>query len=462
MHHSPLNSPILSPYSEMVSALEAETAKRDVLVAEVERRCAPTGDDATFQRMSASALITQIKGLENAYSELRAQQLKVVTKLPTAEERTEATNYLSHYERIQTEALTKMRELLAEIKKVRLQSKSEIKVVTQRSPEVGTFDGNPSNWPAFRDLFVAEVHSKAEMDDVTKLIYLQRACIHQAKGTLGIWQPIKGNYDQAWATMRNKYDDDFRVIQALWDKLFKIKKHHEETNINLRNVIDITTSTIRQLEVLGERIELMDSVLIYITLQRLPGTVIDSWEQKRIVGVTPTMSELLEFLEGKARGRIYIDNNDSDPRENKNRQFDRKAYRYNNRTDHHNNTRLTKPQTEIRPSTERINNHIEDKRAQEPHRRINCKKCNGDHGTAKCPQWASMGIEQRRHIVQGWDNTCPNCFRYGHNAASCFYGDCTLCPGEKHNSILCTKGMHAKVNATERKRTYNQANHNYN
>lgn len=54
-----------------------------------------------------------------------------------------------------------------------------IRVETAREPQIGKFDGNPADWPAFRDIFMAEVHNKA-LDPVTKLLYLQGACVDKA------------------------------------------------------------------------------------------------------------------------------------------------------------------------------------------------------------------------------------------------------------------------------------------
>lgn len=59
-----------------------------------------------------------------------------------------------------------------------------IRVETARPPQIGTFNGNSADWPAFRDLFLAEVHQK-DLDAVTKLLYLQQACIDKAAATLG-------------------------------------------------------------------------------------------------------------------------------------------------------------------------------------------------------------------------------------------------------------------------------------
>lgn len=71
-----------------------------------------------------------------------------------------------------------------------------IRVEQARPPQIGTFSGNPADWPAFRDLFIAEVHNK-DFEPVTKLLYLQKACIERAATKLGPWQPVGDSYQAA-------------------------------------------------------------------------------------------------------------------------------------------------------------------------------------------------------------------------------------------------------------------------
>lgn len=42
-------------------------------------------------------------------------------------------------------------------------------------------------------------------------------------------------------------------------------------------------------------------------ITRMPPRTIDVWEQQRKVAVTPKLDELLEFLSGRARGRLHHD-----------------------------------------------------------------------------------------------------------------------------------------------------------
>lgn len=49
----------------------------------------------------------------------------------------------------------------------------------------GVFDGQPYNWPAFRDLFVSAVHNNKDIDDGFKLAHLMKSLKGDATKTLG-------------------------------------------------------------------------------------------------------------------------------------------------------------------------------------------------------------------------------------------------------------------------------------
>lgn len=105
---------------------------------------------------------------------------------------------------------------------------STIRVETARAPEPGEFDGKPESWPAFRDRFKAEVHDR-ELDDVTKLLYLQKACVVRAKETLGDWQPVGANYVKAWESLERKFEDSYRLEQALVSVIVRMPRAKEES-----------------------------------------------------------------------------------------------------------------------------------------------------------------------------------------------------------------------------------------
>lgn len=179
------------------------------------------------------------------------------------------------------------------------------RVETARQPQIGTFNGSPEDWPAFRDLFVAEVHNK-DLDDVTKLLYLQKACIENAAQTLGPWRPLATNYKKAWETMNQAYNDEYHVIHGILGKIFNMPSQENESYASLRAILDVLRGGTRQLETMCETDVLQDQIWIHLAKRRLPKSTLDSWEQYRNrhgIERMPTLEEFGRFLDTKSKGR---------------------------------------------------------------------------------------------------------------------------------------------------------------
>lgn len=184
---------------------------------------------------------------------------------------------------------------------------SVIRVETTQPPKIGTFNGDAAAWPAFRDLFIAEVHNR-DFEPVAKLLYLQDACIEKAAEKLGPWQPTNDNYKEAWDSMMAAYNDDYHVIHGILGKLFAVEHQERESHESLSKVVDVLNNTQRQLQAICPQSTnpLLDQVWIHVAKQRLPKKTLDSWEQYRnrdgAMGL-PTGDSFRKFLETKARGR---------------------------------------------------------------------------------------------------------------------------------------------------------------
>lgn len=317
-----------------------------------------------------------------------------------------------------------------------------IRVETKRPPEIPKFDGTASKWPAFRDLFKAEVDDR-EFDNVTKLRYLQQACEKRAAQTLGIWKPTAENYNAAWALLQTKYSDSHRITQSLLDDIFGIQKQTAESHDGLRTIIDVITSTLRQLDVLGIATESWDEIIIHIVTARLPSRTLESWEQKRIgLGKSPTLKQLFEFLEAKASGRRFVD--EPEPvqfravtRPGPSRPMPKPQFGQNNPYRIQRYQPYVKPQIAQRPFTST-------KQAQQPASlaqskgQWKCYQCGGPHLVGKCHEFEDMSMDERRMKVQSW-KACLNCFGLTHKALECRQRGCGLCPDsvQKHHLLLC-------------------------
>lgn len=305
-----------------------------------------------------------------------------------------------------------------------------IRVETARVPQLGKFNGTPCDWPAFRDLFIAEVHSK-DFDNVTKLLYLQEACIERAAATLGPWQPTADNYKAAWDMMMSAYDDDYHVIQGILGKMGAVGRQEKESHTSLRAVLDSLNSCTRQLDAIVGRDVQYDQCWIHNAKQKLPQHTRDAWEQRRSQrtdGALPTLDEFKKFLDTKAKGRREYEqetnwSNQGEGSSKSKQDSGQSRYKpYDKNASHRNNSE--------RPWT---------KRPSGPPKCV-MSGCGQTHYLDQCEAFNKLTHYERVNITRE-HRLCRVCLLPGHMALECKRSQCKRCPESKikHHHKICGK-----------------------
>jgi hypothetical protein len=328
-----------------------------------------------------------------------------------------------------------------------------IKVETARRPQLTKFNGSPSEWPAFRDLFLAEVHNK-EMESVQKLLYLQGACTGKASKTLGPWPPTNDNYLLAWDTLVSAYEDNYHIVHDILGSLYSIKKQEKESYDSIRTVLDSMSGGLRQLSALTDTQTMCDQMWIHYAKQRLPKNTIDAWEQHRTrenVTNLPTLDEFKRFMESKARGRREYEEepvSEKPPTERYSRHYNRDNPGQSNVGGYRKN-RYQPFDRQQRISTFSGNRqeHATEQPNERPQQAINRKGCvvpgcDATHPVYMCDAFRKLNIPERLNIVRQ-SRLCHCCLNPGHFARDCQRGTCTLCPdsSKKHHIRLCEKSL---------------------
>lgn len=303
-----------------------------------------------------------------------------------------------------------------------------IRVEAARPPQIGKFNGNPADWPAFRDLFRAEVHNR-DFEPVTKLLYLQEACIEGAALTLGPWQPTNDNYTAAWDVLMKAYDDDYYVIHNILGRMLSVERQECESHESLRTILDNFNSGTRQL---GSMISLQqerDQLWIHLAKQRLPKSTLDAWEQHRNHDGgqrLPTFEEFKQFLDVKSKGRREFEDNEFIRSNGCNDRFghgsnrldpyDRSAHTCNDVRQSIRNTSINRP--------------------------VGCwmSNCSKTHYLNQCERFRSLTLAERLMIVDK-NHLCKCCFNSGHVARACPAKGCRYCPDAaiKHGYWICPR-----------------------
>lgn len=299
------------------------------------------------------------------------------------------------------------------------------------------FDGNHANWPSFRDLFIALVHSRP-YPNLNKLLYLKKACIGPAALAISGYEPLQDCYKDAWESLRAIYDDDYAVGQALVGRLLDMKPAHNASVGELRRIIDTTTSTLRQLDSLRYKVRHWDPMIIGLMARRLAPQVVGSWEQQRKRDKTPKLKDFLEFLDAKARAQSYeiVPATSTSNECMVSHQQARPSGGYQG-------SKQASGEQGSRPLF----------RSQSGSRCANCGQ--GTHWLAACPSLLAEPQKERRHILLNL-GVCLNCLRFGHYRFKCERPGCRtkFCSGDKHHAILCEKSNYPRpIPKPEVKRT---------
>lgn len=67
-----------------------------------------------------------------------------------------------------------------------------------------------------------------------------------------------------------------------------------------------------------------------------------------------------------------------------------------------------------------------------------CGFCGGSHTLCKCQAFRTSILDAKKKFVAE-KNLCESCFSPTHVAQMCLDKACDKCPGQKHNTLLCTK-----------------------
>lgn len=171
---------------EVPVEIDRISAMRQACQDVIERILAEVLDDQSFQELSLIGLRVRRQRLVSNFEAFEQNNILYRQRFPIATNET--------YLRLEREMMTALELIdtrvnheernVVQVAESTAQPVQVIKIEAARRPQLTKFNGSPSEWPAFRDLFLAEVHNK-DMESVQKLLYLQGACTGKASKTLG-------------------------------------------------------------------------------------------------------------------------------------------------------------------------------------------------------------------------------------------------------------------------------------
>lgn len=266
--------------------------------------------------------------------------------------------------------------------------------------KIPKFDGQPHNWATFKNLFQTMVHDTA-LPEIAKYTHLRNALGPEAlKAIQGIHMG-PGAYQGAWQTLLNRYDDKQVIVGAHLRRFLGLETMRQETNDGLRNIIDVTNEVIRSLQAIGIPVEHWDVLFTHVILSKLPDRSTLAWKQLANVDPFPPITQLLDFLENRARALDHARSTAQQQMAVSNvaqqTSTNRPAYNRN--------------ATQTPPLGRLFRSNIDTAVGKCPH-------CAQQHSIYQCESFKALSPLERFVKIKGSD-LCFNCLRKGHPTRLC-------------------------------------------
>ncbi|XP_055836638.1 uncharacterized protein LOC129905223 [Episyrphus balteatus] len=257
--------------------------------------------------------------------------------------------------------------------------------------ELPKFDGNYLNWRQFYDLFKQLIHDQP-IPPAQKLYFLRANVTGDAHSLIQHFQPTDKNYDVAWKTLVDRFDNRRLLLTAQLTKMLS-QSPAIGTASSINRMHDTTKEGMQAISNLGFDTSSWDPIIVHLILQKLDKESRTLFEQSLDdPRSSPTLDELLKFAESRFQTLEAISSRD-----------DRKK-------------------TSALVAANSDNS-------------INCAMCNsGNHTIYNCSQFLLLSDLDKDKAVRRLQ-LCRNCLKVGHHAQSCQSRRCQRCDG-RHNTLL--------------------------
>lgn len=272
-------------HMEVITGLSAkELAAHDKLFAEVEDMYAEVNTIAKhhLQRLSNDEARAQLKELEQRERNLEAERKKF------EEDKAKGSSHNSH----SNMACATTNRIMRFIRS-------------------NKFDGNYTKWCEWKSSYEGLVHN-TDLSTIEKFHTLKQSLTGDAASIISGWQIVADNYECAYEALKEVFDNDYRITMAHLDDLANIETHSSETHEGLRQLIDTTNRVVRQLQTTKNSENLFDYMLVHTLIHNMSPQTLEEWENSTNLVKMPTHSEVLKFLERRARSRVNLDMNSRD------------------------------------------------------------------------------------------------------------------------------------------------------
>lgn len=270
----------------------------------------------TLKIKHISELIENLKKFDSGDKSIQFFEQKIIqinqtwdSILKTTDEMMDNNNYnnseqqeLSEIQDIYDDAIIQIEE-----KRAAISTKRSIELPPLNIPP---FDGNFINWRSFYDIFERAIVEDTSISYSEKLQFLKTLVRGEASQMISHLQNTEENFDTAWTLLKNRYNNERRLIESYVKTLINQPHIKNDTPKALREIHDTTMECLRAIENLGVKTDQADFLLNVIILQKLDPETIRLYETS--TGEPRKMQEfdnLLSIIEKRFQTLEFINNN---------------------------------------------------------------------------------------------------------------------------------------------------------
>ncbi|KYQ49121.1 hypothetical protein ALC60_11735 [Trachymyrmex zeteki] len=135
--------------------------------------------------------------------------------------------------------------------------------------DIPKFNGSPSEWLSFKDLFSSLIIANPTLTSVEKLQYLKTNLIGSASHLLKNTALTADNFQKAWDALISFYENKRLLVHSALHSLMSLKRMTKEPSTEMEQLYTNITQIYRTLETLKRPVQTWDDVFVFIAVQRL-------------------------------------------------------------------------------------------------------------------------------------------------------------------------------------------------
>lgn len=148
---------------------------------------------------------------------------------------------------------------------------SEIRKISPKLPEISCpiFDGDFRQWHPFVELFKALIHSRKDISQLEKMVYLQQNLSGEALGLVRNLSLTEKNYEAALKLLSDRYSNEKMIVNAYLEQIFDQPNINQQNGAALKGMHDNIKEALQALNRMNINTSTWSPILHFIVFRKL-------------------------------------------------------------------------------------------------------------------------------------------------------------------------------------------------